>query len=175
MINTFQKIKVFRLFKKVIVVKSQNTEICKEFHCSKVLDNNISSGDKKMLGMKDVKPASEDMRRDYVDKVKEFIPKLTSKLHKGQCGRIGVIGGSLEYTGAPYFAAISALKLGADLVYVFCTNDAAPVIKSYSPELIVNPLLSEENAVDKIAPWLERLHSLVIGPGLGRDPGNVKT
>lgn len=30
---------------------------------------------------------------------------------------------------------------GADLSHVFCTSDAAVVIKSYSPELIVHPLL----------------------------------
>lgn len=30
---------------------------------------------------------------------------------------------------------------GADLSHVFCTKDAAPVIKSYSPELIVHPVL----------------------------------
>ena len=30
---------------------------------------------------------------------------------------------------------------GADLSHVFCTKDAAPVIKSYSPELIVHPIL----------------------------------
>jgi len=33
------------------------------------------------------------------------------------------------------------LLQGADLSYVFCTRDAAPVIKSYSPELIVYPVL----------------------------------
>lgn len=32
---------------------------------------------------------------------------------------------------------------GADLSHVFCTKDAAPVIKSYSPELIVHPVLEE--------------------------------
>lgn len=30
---------------------------------------------------------------------------------------------------------------GADLSHVFTTQDAAPVIKSYSPELIVHPVL----------------------------------
>ena len=30
---------------------------------------------------------------------------------KGQCGRIAVFGGCILYTGAPYFAAISALKV----------------------------------------------------------------
>lgn len=32
---------------------------------------------------------------------------------------------------------------GADLSHVFCTKDAAHVIKSYSPELIVHPVLEE--------------------------------
>nr|KAF6374703.1 NAD(P)HX dehydratase [Pipistrellus kuhlii] len=73
--------------------------------------------------------------------VKNIIPPLTSKKHKGQAGRIGIVGGCQEYTGAPYFAAISALKVGADLSHVFCTREAAPVIKSYSPELIVHPVL----------------------------------
>ncbi|XP_038220195.1 ATP-dependent (S)-NAD(P)H-hydrate dehydratase-like [Zerene cesonia] len=97
------------------------------------------------------------------------IPALDNSKHKGQAGRIGIIGGSLEYTGAPYFAGISALKVGADLVHIFCASQAATVIKSYSPELIVHPLLDDENAVEKISPWFERLHVIVIGPGLGRD------
>ncbi|EEB16310.1 conserved hypothetical protein [Pediculus humanus corporis] len=109
----------------------------------------------------------------YAGKIKEFIPKLTPTLHKGQCGRIGIIGGSAEYTGAPYFAAISALKLGADLVYVFCCKEAGPVIKSYSPELIVLPILDSGNVTEKIENWLTRLHALVIGPGLGTKPVNI--
>ena len=39
------------------------------------------------------------------------------------------------------------LPQGADLSHVFCTKDAAPVIKSYSPELIVHPLLEESYSV----------------------------
>ncbi|XP_010182325.1 PREDICTED: ATP-dependent (S)-NAD(P)H-hydrate dehydratase-like, partial [Mesitornis unicolor] len=73
--------------------------------------------------------------------VRNVIPPLTGKKHKGQDGRIGIVGGCQEYTGAPYFAAITALKVGADLSHVFCTKDAATVIKSYSPELIVHPVL----------------------------------
>lgn len=107
--------------------------------------------------------------------VKSIIPPLTSKKHKGQDGRIGIIGGCQDYTGAPYFAAISALKVGADLSHVFCTKDAAPVIKSYSPELIVHPVLDSPNAVEEIEKWLPRLHSLVVGPGLGRDDDILKT
>ncbi|XP_046962910.1 ATP-dependent (S)-NAD(P)H-hydrate dehydratase isoform X1 [Vanessa cardui] len=98
------------------------------------------------------------------------IPPLDGTHHKGQAGRIGIVGGSLEYTGAPYFSGMAALKVGADLVHIFCTNSAATVIKSYSPELIVHPLLDKVDAIKEISPWLERLHVIVIGPGLGRDP-----
>ncbi|XP_020820801.1 ATP-dependent (S)-NAD(P)H-hydrate dehydratase isoform X1 [Phascolarctos cinereus] len=101
--------------------------------------------------------------------VRNVIPPLTTKKHKGQDGRIGIVGGCQEYTGAPYFAAISALKLGADLSHVFCTKDAAPVIKSYSPELIVHPVLDSPHTDEEVAKWLPRLHTIVIGPGLGRN------
>ncbi|KAG5887141.1 hypothetical protein JTB14_024250 [Gonioctena quinquepunctata] len=102
-------------------------------------------------------------------KSKTLAPPLTRDRHKGQAGRIGVFGGSLEYTGAPYFSSISALKVGADLAYVFCNKEAATVIKSYSPELIVLPVLDDSEAIQKIEPWLERLHVVLIGPGLGRN------
>eukprot|EP00878_Enallax_costatus_P023756 GHUV01025295.1.p1 GENE.GHUV01025295.1~~GHUV01025295.1.p1 ORF type:complete len:138 (+),score=16.84 GHUV01025295.1:418-831(+) len=101
------------------------------------------------------------------------------------------MGGCREYTGAPFFSAMSALRMGCDLAYVFCTPDAAPVIKSYSPELIVLPALQEDRgkgddlnkyeypeAVEEAVslfrgdffPWVSRMSVLVIGPGLGDDP-----
>uniref|UniRef100_A0A2C9M3E4 ATP-dependent (S)-NAD(P)H-hydrate dehydratase n=2 Tax=Biomphalaria glabrata TaxID=6526 RepID=A0A2C9M3E4_BIOGL len=100
---------------------------------------------------------------------KSVIPPLHHGMHKGQAGRVAVLGGCQEYTGAPYFAAITALKVGADLSHVFCTSSAATVIKSYSPELIVHPVLDSLTAVTEISQWLPRFHSLVVGPGLGRD------
>lgn len=69
-----------------------------------------------------------------------MIPPLLDVMvdhHKGSMGRIGVIGGSMDYTGAPYYSALSSLKLGADLSYVFCSQLASQPIKSYSPELMV--------------------------------------
>eukprot|EP00741_Cyanophora_paradoxa_P005132 tig00000863_g4974.t1 len=127
--------------------------------------------------------ASWSALESSIHAIRAVVPKLTQSMHKGQAGRIGVVGGCFEYTGAPYFAAISALKLGADLSHIFCTPGAATAIKSYSPELIVHPVLPErptgsavgsselaKNAAVSVGEWLQRLHVLVIGPGLGRDP-----
>ena len=124
-----------------------------------------------------------------------LVPELdSSRYHKGQAGKIGVVGGCSEYTGAPYFAAMSALRMGADLAHVFCAEGAGQVIKSYSPELIVHPYLREGikevtvtvdgeavhavtydeeavfEAMERVTPWLHRMDALVVGPGLGRDP-----
>lgn len=110
----------------------------------------------------------KDMENIY-QLAKNVIPPLNTKKHKGQDGKIGVVGGCQEYTGAPYFAGITALKVGADLSHIFCTKDAATVIKSYSPELIVHPVLDSSNAIQEVEKWLPSLHTIVIGPGLGRD------
>ena len=80
---------------------------------------------------------------------------------------MGVIGGSAEYTGAPYYAGAAALKSGADIVHVFCPEEASIPMKSYSPELIVHQCLHE---AEKTSKWISNAcSSLVIGPGLGRE------
>ncbi|KAF2363008.1 ATP-dependent (S)-NAD(P)H-hydrate dehydratase [Trinorchestia longiramus] len=108
--------------------------------------------------------------KQLITAVSAVIPPLLPSAHKGQAGRIGIVGGSLEYTGAPYFAGISALRSGADLCHVFCSSEAAGPIKGYSPELIVHPVLDSSDPMAEISQWLPRLHSLVLGPGLGRRP-----
>lgn len=90
---------------------------------------------------------SPTLEADAIGILRAITPNLDPTRYKGQAGKIAVIGGCREYTGAPYFSAISALKIGADLSHVFCTRDAAPIIKSYSPELIVHPILEESYSV----------------------------
>ena len=103
-----------------------------------------------------------------------LVPPLSPTTYKGQAGKIGCVGGSFEYTGAPFYAALSALKLGADLSHVFCDEQAAVPIKAYSPELIVHGCLRSgstdvEAQADAITKWFPALSGLVVGPGLGRD------
>jgi ATP-dependent NAD(P)H-hydrate dehydratase len=128
---------------------------------------------------------------DRDDTIRKTIPPLSSSSHKGSSGRVAVLGGSPHYTGAPYYAAISSLKAGADLVYVFTAQEASLPIKCYSPELVVVPVYAASefdelvrtsqdespradelihDMVDQVTAMMERLHSLVIGPGLGRCP-----
>ncbi|OBZ70399.1 ATP-dependent (S)-NAD(P)H-hydrate dehydratase [Grifola frondosa] len=116
--------------------------------------------------------------RHIIEQLKQLIPPLNGSLYKGQSGRVGVLGGALDYTGAPFFASMSALRIGADLSHVICSPAAAGAIKSYSPDLIVHPILREEETPSSIRPTLSsllsRLHVLVLGPGLGREDYMVR-
>ncbi|KAI0738456.1 Ribokinase-like protein [Daedaleopsis nitida] len=111
--------------------------------------------------------------KQILSQIKAIIPPLNGSLHKGQSGRVGVLGGALDYTGAPFFASISALRIGADLSHVICSPTAAGAIKSYSPDLIVHPILgegeSDETVRSTLSSLLSRLHVLIVGPGLGRE------
>ncbi|PRW57185.1 ATP-dependent (S)-NAD(P)H-hydrate dehydratase isoform X4 [Chlorella sorokiniana] len=124
-------------------------------------------------------------KQELLRRVAQLVPDLAPDKYKGQAGKIAVVGGCREYTGAPFFASMAALKIGADISHVFCTEGAATVIKGYSPELIVHPYLPDssqqgggqqgqeqarQQAVQAIEPWLDRFDAVVIGPGLGRDP-----
>lgn len=119
---------------------------------------------------------------DISNVIKPIIPPLTRLDHKGVMGRIGVIGGSKDYCGAPYYASTASLHFGGDLSYVFCSKQAAGPIKSYSPEAMVTPFYDDELfSTDKdvtdisksstalVSEFFPRMHTLVIGPGLGRN------
>jgi ATP-dependent NAD(P)H-hydrate dehydratase len=64
-------------------------------------------------------------------------------------------------------------QTGADLVYVITTETAAPVIKTYSPDLIVIPYLSKKYT-SKISQLLQKMDVVVLGPGLGRDDEEIQ-
>ncbi|KAK4085479.1 uncharacterized protein Triagg1_469 [Trichoderma aggressivum f. europaeum] len=123
--------------------------------------------------------------RNVLGRVRRMVPPMLDTYHKGQLGRVAVIGGSEDYTGAPYFSAMASARLGCDMSHVICTPAAAAVIKTYSPNLMVHPLMRQsspqnktsededsnpDHVARKIIDMLGRLHVLVVGPGLGRDP-----
>jgi ATP-dependent NAD(P)H-hydrate dehydratase len=132
----------------------------------------------------------------YAQILARTVPTLSSKSHKGSSGRLLILGGSAKYTGAPYYAAMSALRTGSDLVTILCANEATMPLKSYSPELMVEGVYSAsefddlvqrhnqhdccqddilinekvKDMVQKVTDNFSRMHAIVIGPGLGRCP-----
>lgn len=69
--------------------------------------------------------------------------------------------------------------------HVICEPGAGAVIKTYSPNLMVHPYMRQQKNLaqgesidsvsDTVIAMLDRLHVVVIGPGLGRDPAMQET
>ncbi|MDD1757146.1 MAG: NAD(P)H-hydrate dehydratase, partial [Methanotrichaceae archaeon] len=101
-----------------------------------------------------------------------LIGKRSKDAHKGDNGRILVIGGG-PYTGAPALTAMAALRAGADIATVATPKSASDTIASFSPNLIVRELKGDHlnpNDLDVLKDLIPRHDVVVIGMGLGRDP-----
>lgn len=94
--------------------------------------------------------------------------------HKGENGKVLVIGGSSRYAGAPSLAGMAALKVGADLVTIAVPSSIVGEVRSYSPDIIVVPLPSEDvlsvESILQLKKEIAAADSVVIGMGLGLDP-----
>ncbi|OAF65342.1 hypothetical protein A3Q56_06927 [Intoshia linei] len=105
---------------------------------------------------------------NYIELFYKIIPKLSNGLYKGNCGKTAIIGGCLEYSGAPYFASIASLRAGADLSYIITDPCVSTCIKSYSPDIIVLPYLNSNNGFVKSEQFYKRFDIFGLGPGLGK-------
>ncbi|MBQ6099785.1 MAG: NAD(P)H-hydrate dehydratase [Methanobrevibacter sp.] len=100
-----------------------------------------------------------------------------SSSHKGNNGRLLIVGGSKDYSGAPAIAGMAAIGAGADLVYVAAPEKAAQAIKSTSPDLIVKSLGGEKLSLthaDEILDLSGKVDAVLIGPGAGIDDDTAK-
>jgi NAD(P)H-hydrate epimerase len=108
-----------------------------------------------------------------------LIPQSSKDAHKGMRGNVLVVGGG-PYTGAPALAAIACHRCGTDLVYVAVPGGVADVVSSYSMDLIVMPMGGrtagkfDPTQLDAVIEAADRAHAVVIGPGIGEDPGSVR-
>jgi len=101
-----------------------------------------------------------------------------AEAHKGNFGRLLIIGGNEEFSGAPALAALAALRTGVDLAYVAAPKETAYVIASMSPSLITIKLegshLNPRNVQD-IKQRLKKADAVILGLGLGTHPETKET
>lgn len=96
--------------------------------------------------------------------------KRDRKSHKGENGRIAVIGGSESFTGAPVISAMAAYRAGADLVRVLVPEENRDVTASFSPEIIVDTYSAgnfDWEALEEAQEVIQWADVAVIGPGGG--------
>jgi len=103
------------------------------------------------------------------------VPPHEPDSHKGDNGRVLVIAGSRDFTGAPILAvdaALAVLRAGADLSILAAPKRVAN-IASLKPDLITVPLEGgylNKKHISAIKPHLKTADAVLIGPGISKKP-----
>lgn len=117
------------------------------------------------------------------EQVLSFLPDRNPWAHKGDFGRVLLLCGSREYTGAAAMAAMGALRSGAGLVYLGVPESIYSIEAVKLTEPVVFPLPEDDGKLSllstgKIRQMLPKMDAVLIGCGLGQSAGTfsvVKT
>ena len=110
----------------------------------------------------------------YVTGANVSLPRREAETHKGDYGKILIVGGSVGYTGAPTLSARAAVRAGAGLVYLGVPRDIWAVTAVKNTEAMPFPLPCDKagRLTTEALPILRERWSacnvLALGPGLGR-------
>ncbi|MDO8741368.1 MAG: NAD(P)H-hydrate dehydratase [Candidatus Woesearchaeota archaeon] len=105
----------------------------------------------------------------YLTKNSIKLPKRNPESHKGQNGRVAIIGGSLGYTGTLALAGIAALRSGADIVTVFAPSKVAWALNCLSADLVTKKLDGDylnKRHIDEIIGFSKNIDAILIGNGM---------
>ena len=120
--------------------------------------------------------AQAETKKNLGFSIPESLPKLKTRLadgHKGNFGKLGIIGGSEGMAGSVCMASKSALRTGSGLVYSIVPKSISLVTQIKSTENIVWSFGDDSgftrNSFDELLEKISPLDSLAFGPGLGND------
>jgi hydroxyethylthiazole kinase-like uncharacterized protein yjeF len=101
----------------------------------------------------------------------QWMRRLRARDHKGNRGRVVVIGGQAGMSGALRLAARAAFAAGAGLVHAVAPADTIEALVQAEPDL--QTLIQEFDQPPSAAllELISEADAVVIGPGLGRDAG----
>src|SRR4030043_1348715 len=120
-------------------------------------------------------PPRGGMKRGHMQIIKN-IPKLKPRkpdAHKGDFGKVCIIGGCIGMSGAAALAGRAALRSGAGLVKVAVPESVLPIVASIEPSYTTIPLAEDSGgkisakAVNTILDAANENDCLAFGPGIG--------
>ncbi|MGU3524039.1 bifunctional ADP-dependent NAD(P)H-hydrate dehydratase/NAD(P)H-hydrate epimerase [Enterobacteriaceae bacterium C23F] len=106
---------------------------------------------------------STDLQRIDASQLAQWLPPRRPTSHKGDHGKLVIIGGDHGTAGAIRMAGEAALRAGAGLVRVLTRAENIAPIVTARPELMVHELTPQ--TLDESLEWAD---VIVIGPGLGQ-------
>ncbi|MDD6071169.1 MAG: NAD(P)H-hydrate dehydratase [Clostridiales bacterium] len=97
------------------------------------------------------------------------LPKRYDNSHKGMYGRVAVIAGSKNMSGAAFLCGKAAYSTGAGLVKIYTHESNRMILQSQLPEAIMMTYQDYEGALACIEDAMQWATVIVVGPGLGMD------
>jgi len=101
----------------------------------------------------------------------DWLRRLRARDHKGDRGRVVIIGGSTGMTGAIRMAARAAFAAGAGLVHAVAPADTVAALVQAEPDLQTLAQAFDQPPSRALLELVEKADALAVGPGLGREPG----
>lgn len=109
---------------------------------------------------------AEDLKR---------IPKREAYTNKGSFGKVLVVAGSKNMSGAAYLSGLASYRMGAGLVKILTVEENRNILQEQLPEAIIQTYHSSDpaeepeefkNQIEQACDWAS---VIVLGPGLGQE------
>ncbi|MDO5521421.1 MAG: NAD(P)H-hydrate dehydratase [bacterium] len=99
----------------------------------------------------------------------KLLPVRPSDSNKGDFGKVMVIAGSKNMSGACYMSAKAAYRIGAGLVKILTVEENRTILQTMLPEAIISTYHGEtiEKEIDQIRKEMKWASTIVFGPGVG--------
>ncbi len=110
--------------------------------------------------------------------LRPLLPARPRDANKGTFGKVMVVGGSINYAGAPYMAALGAARVGAGLVTLAVPQPLYPIAAAKATETTFLLLPSDMGALTPgamkiLGEAFAGYKALLVGPGIGREETTI--
>lgn len=107
--------------------------------------------------------------------MRKLLKKRDENSHKGDYGKVAIIGGSVELTGAAYLAAMASLRTGSGYVYSLIPASLQTIMSIKLTEAIIKPVQDGGtghfimDSLQDILKDIKGMDAIALGPGMGVD------
>ncbi len=98
----------------------------------------------------------------------QVLTPFDGEMHKGDRGKVLIIGGADGMAGAAVYAAKAALRSGAGLARIAASAASVAASQANNPDIMCTTSAHDTALEPELAEAIEWTDALVLGPGLGR-------
>lgn len=115
----------------------------------------------------------EQYQMNISKEIKALMPKRKSESHKGDYGRIAVLGGSSGMAGSVYMASLAAMRTGAGMTFILAPKSISKILQIKANEQIIKEIACQNfyyspEIVKQLLDNIDGKDALIIGPGMGK-------